>query len=153
MFGSIPDESDRLKREATWLDTSLFKNLNILVRILFRLTALWLFREEMMLETSLQSVGEIKHESEENHYLLVGRSRKTVVIFLNLIEDRISSTIVEKCLLKALAIAIGYVKVALLLMIALGDAWFKFFSEIMLFILFHVFSRSLIFSWKNVYFG
>ena len=50
------------------------------------------------------------------------------------------------CLLKALAIAIGYVKVALLLMIASGDAWFEFFSEIMLFIPFHVFSRSLIFS-------
>ena len=82
-----------------------------------------------------------------------GKKSKNCCCFLNLIEDQISSTIVEKCLLKALAIAIGYVKVALLLMIALGDAWFKFFSEIMLFILFHVFSRSLIFSWKNVYFG
>ena len=80
MFGSIPDESDRLKREATWLDTSLFKNLSVLVGILFRPTVLWLFREEIMLETSLQSVGEIKHESEENHYSLVGRSRKTVVV-------------------------------------------------------------------------
>ena len=53
MFGNIPDESDRLKREAIWLDISLFKSLRILVGILFGSKDLWLLRKEMMLEISL----------------------------------------------------------------------------------------------------
>ena len=41
----------------------MFKSLRILVEILFGPTVLWLFREDMSLETSLQSVGEVKNES------------------------------------------------------------------------------------------
>ena len=63
MLGNIRDESDKLKKEAIWLDISLLKSLRILLEILFGPTVFWLFREEMMLETSLQSVGEIKSES------------------------------------------------------------------------------------------
>ena len=63
MFGNIRDESDKLKREGIWLDMSLFKSLRILLGILFGPTVLWLFKEVMMLDTSLQSVGEIKNES------------------------------------------------------------------------------------------
>ena len=40
MFGNILGESHRLKREANWLDISLFKRLTILVGILFSLMAL-----------------------------------------------------------------------------------------------------------------
>ena len=35
VFGNVPYESDRLKRETSWLDLSLFKSLRILVRMLF----------------------------------------------------------------------------------------------------------------------
>ena len=61
----------------------MIKRLGILVGILFGLNVLGLLKEEMVLETSLQPVGEIKNE-----YRIV------------------SSAIVEKYLLKALAIVI-----------------------------------------------
>ena len=113
MFGNIPDESDRLKREIC-----LLKSLRMLVGILFGPTDLRLFREEMMLETSLQSVGETKNES----LFICGRKSKNC-FFGYLIEDfvryLISSAIVEKYLLKALAIVIGSLKVALLSMMEL----------------------------------
>ena len=54
MFGNISDKSDKIKREASSLDKYLFKNLRILN------TSLSIFKKEMMLEISLQSVGEIK---------------------------------------------------------------------------------------------
>ena len=57
MSGNIPDKSIRLKKESSWLDSFLL----ILVEILFDPTVLWFFREERMLEISLQSVSEIKH--------------------------------------------------------------------------------------------
>ena len=57
MSGNIPDKSIRLKKESSWLDLFLL----ILVEILFDPTVLWFFREERMLEISLQSVSEIKH--------------------------------------------------------------------------------------------
>ena len=105
MFGNIPDESDRLKREIF-----LFKSLRMLVGILFGPTDLRLFRKEMMLETSLQS-------------LFVGGRKSKNCFFGYLIEDfvryLISSAIVEKYLLKALAIVIGSLKVALLSMMKL----------------------------------
>ena len=59
VFGNIPGKSDRLKREASWLDISFLKSLRLLVGILFGLTVLWLFWEEMMLEISLQAVSEV----------------------------------------------------------------------------------------------
>ena len=83
IFDNIPDERDRFKRESSWLGISLIKRLGILVGILFGLNVLGLLKEEMVLETSLQPVGEIKNE-----YRIV------------------SSAIVEKYLLKALAIVI-----------------------------------------------
>ena len=90
----------------------------MLVGILFGPTDLRLFREEMMLETSLQSVGEIKKES-----LFIGGRKSKNCFFGYLIEDfvrhLISSAIVEKYLLKALAIVIGSLKVALLSMMEL----------------------------------
>ena len=52
----ILDKSDRLNRKASWLEIYLMK-------ILFGPTVLWLFSEEIMWETSLQSVGDIKYES------------------------------------------------------------------------------------------
>ena len=45
---NVPDESDRLKKEASWLDVCLFKNLRILVGILFSSAASWTEKEEMM---------------------------------------------------------------------------------------------------------
>lgn len=48
MPGNVPDESDRLKKEASWLDLSLFKNLRTLVGILFSSTSSWTAKEEMM---------------------------------------------------------------------------------------------------------
>ena len=45
---------------------------------------------------------------------------------------------------------IGSAKIVLLSMMALGDVWFEFFSEIKFFIPFHVFFRALIFSRKNL---
>ena len=83
IFDNISDERDRFKRENSWLGISLIKRLGILVGILFSLKVLGLLKEEMVLETSLQPVGEIKNE-----YRIV------------------SSAIVEKYLLKALAIVI-----------------------------------------------
>ena len=83
IFDNISDERDRFKRENSWLGISLIKRLGILVGILFGLNVLGLLKEEMVLETSLQPVGEIKNE-----YRIV------------------SSAIVEKYLLKALAIVI-----------------------------------------------
>ena len=83
MFDNISDESDRFKRESSWLGISLFKRLGILVKILFGLKLLGLFIEEMVLETSLQLVGEIKNE-----------------------ERIVSSAIVEKYILKTFAIVI-----------------------------------------------
>ena len=83
IFDNISDERDRFKRESSWLGISLIKRLGILVGILFGLKVLGLLKEEMVLETSLQPVGEIKNE-----YRIV------------------SSAIVEKYLLKALAIVI-----------------------------------------------
>ena len=83
MFDNISDESERFKRETSWLGISLFKRLRILVKILFGLKLLGLFIEEMVLETSLQLVGEIKNE-----------------------ERIVSSAIVEKYILKTLAIVI-----------------------------------------------
>ena len=38
---NIPDENDRLKREASWLAISLFKSMIILEGILFGPTVLW----------------------------------------------------------------------------------------------------------------
>ena len=95
----------------------------------------------MMLETSLQLVGKIK----KNHCFLVEGSQK--IVFEYLIEDRISIAIAE--IIEKLAIVAGSPKVALLSMIALGDVWFELFSEIMFFILFHVFFRYLMFVRKN----
>ena len=46
-------------------------------------------------------------------------------------KNLISSAIVEKYLLKSLATLIGSLEVAVLLMIALEDMWFRPFSEIM----------------------
>ena len=83
MFDNISDDSDRFKRESSWLGISLFKRLRILVKILFGLKLLGLFIEEMVLETSLQLVGEIKNE-----------------------ERIVFSAIVEKYILKTLAIVI-----------------------------------------------
>ena len=99
----------------------------------------------MMLETSLQSVGEIINES-----LFVGGRKWKNCFFKYLIEDWMSSAVVVKYLLKALATVIGSVKVALLSVMALGDVWFELFSEIMLFIPFHVFFRSLILKFSKI---
>ena len=52
--------------------------MRILVGILTGPTVVWLFREDMMLETSLQSVGELKKE-----LLFVG-GRKPKTVFLNI---------------------------------------------------------------------
>ena len=71
----ILDKSDRLKRKASWLDIYLMK-------IIFGPTVLWLFSEEM-LETSLQSVGDIKYES-----LSAGGKKSKNCFFLYLTEDR-----------------------------------------------------------------
>ena len=62
----------------------------------------------------------------------------------------ISIAIVEKHLWKALAIVIGSVAVALLSIMALGNVWFKVFSEIMFSDPFQVFFRSLIFYRKKL---
>ena len=80
MFGNIPDESDRLKRQSTWLDMVLFKSLRISVAILFGPSIPWLFRETFSLESPLQAVGEIKNESQ-----IVGRRKsKNRFFFLNM---------------------------------------------------------------------
>ena len=60
-----------------------------------------------------------------------------------------SSAIVEKYLLRALAIVIGPAKVVLLLVMVLGDVWLELFIEIIFFIPFHLFFRSLIIFWKK----
>ena len=91
MFVIVPDESDRLNRETTWLNIFLFKSLRISVGILFGSTVLWLFREEMMLKPSLKAVGEIKNES-----LFLGGRKSKNCFLLSLIEDWISCGIVEK---------------------------------------------------------
>lgn len=78
MFGNILDEGEGLKRETNWLDKSLFKSLIILVGILFGPTVLQLFREDMILETSSQSVGE-KTES----IFVGGRNKRTVLWISN----------------------------------------------------------------------
>ena len=96
----------------------------------------------MMLESLLQSIGKIKNES-----LFVGGRKSKTCFFEKLIAVRISSTIVEKYLL---TVVIGSVKVALFSMMALGDVWFEVFSEIMFFVPFQVFFRSLIFSRKHL---
>ena len=58
---------------------------------------------------------------------------------------------VDKYLLKALAMTIEFVKLALLLMMTLGDAGFGLFSETnFLFPLSEAFSRFSIFSWKHL---
>ena len=53
----------RKKREASLLGISLFKSLRMLVGMLFGCTALLVLREGIMLEISLQSIGEIKRKS------------------------------------------------------------------------------------------
>lgn len=80
MFWDISGESERLKREASWLDISLFKSLRILMVKLSCLSALSLFREEMMWKTSLVLVGGNKNESwfvggkkSENLFLISNR--------------------------------------------------------------------------------
>ena len=101
----MPDKRDRLKREASRLDMYLFKSLRILVGKLFGPTVLWLFREEIMLESPLETVGEVKSET-----LFVG-GRKF-----------------RKVLLRALATVIESAKSALLPIMELGDVWFELFS-------------------------
>ena len=120
----------------------MFETLRTLVgTILFSPTALWTSREEVMLETSVVSVGEIKDES----IFIEGRNSKNFFLKKNkcLIEDWISSAVIEKLFLEALATAVGSARVALLSMIAL-DVWFGSFSEMMFFIPFQVLSRLLV---------
>ena len=65
-------------------------------------------------------------------------------------ENWIFSKVVEKYLSKTLATVVVPVKLTLLSMMEWGDVWSELFSEVMFFIPFHVFSRSLIFSWKKL---
>ena len=65
-------------------------------------------------------------------------------------EDWIFSTVVEKYLSKTLATVVVLVKLTWLSVMEWGDVWSKHFNEVMFFIPFHVFSRSLIFSWKKL---
>ena len=51
-----------------------------------------------------------------------------------------------KHLLKALAIPDGLVIVSLLIVIAAGKVWLELFEDIIFFISFHIFFKSLIFS-------
>ena len=74
----MPDERHWLKREASWLYISLFESLRTLAGILFGLTVLW-FREEIMLETSLQSVGEVQKWITK---LLVGGSQENCFFYI-----------------------------------------------------------------------
>ena len=61
--GNIPEEKDWLKRIASWSDMSLFNSFRILIRILLGPSLFFLFKEEIMLEISVLSVGVIKNES------------------------------------------------------------------------------------------
>ena len=61
--GSNPEEKDWLKSNASWSDMSLFNNFRILVWILFGSSLLSRFKEEIILETSVLSVGVVKSDS------------------------------------------------------------------------------------------
>ena len=67
-----------------------------------------------MSETSMQSVGETKNESPFDGW------RESKNFFQYLVEEWISSAIVENYILKALAIVVGSVKVALLSIMVLS---------------------------------
>ena len=63
VFENIPDENDRSKRKASWLNISLYKSSRTFVGILFGPIALWILsREEMMSETSIELIKIIKTE-------------------------------------------------------------------------------------------
>ena len=83
MSQDIPYRKDRLMRASLFDIKSLLKHFRIMVGILFGYTALWIFREEKMLEISFQSVGEIKNDS------LFSSGRKTKSAFLVSNRERI----------------------------------------------------------------
>ena len=53
---NIPDGKERLNKDASWSDMSLFDNFKILVGILFRPSLLLRFKDEIILEASILSV-------------------------------------------------------------------------------------------------
>ena len=90
--------------------------------ILFGPIALWISREGMMSETSVELVGVIKNES----IFIPGKKPKKTVIYLYLTEDWISSAIVQTYLLNALAIAFWFDTVVLLLIMTLEQVVWTF---------------------------
>ena len=64
----------------------------------------------------------------------------------NLMEDWVSIGTLAKWLLKALAMSGGLVTVSLITVIAVGKICLKLFEDIIFFIPFHIFFRSLMFS-------
>ena len=93
------------------------------------------FKEDIMLETSEPSVGVIKNDP-----IIRAWSYAKCIFLENLMEDWISIATLAKQLLKALAMSDG-----LVIFILNCDSSGK---SIYFFIPFHVFIRSLIFSWK-----
>ena len=62
IVGNIPFDNERLNRSASWYDISLFKSFRILFGMLFGPTALLSFRDNIISDTSVLSVGVIKNE-------------------------------------------------------------------------------------------
>ena len=60
---NIPEEKDWLKRIAKSSDMSLFSSFRILTGTLLGPSTLSFFKEEIMFETSVLSVGVIKNDS------------------------------------------------------------------------------------------
>ena len=58
--GNTKEEKDWLKRIASWPDMSLFNSFRILIGILLSPSLLPWFKNDIMLETSVLSVGAIK---------------------------------------------------------------------------------------------
>ena len=105
-----PREKERLKSSVNWDETSLINNLRILVGILFGLIAFEGLTDNIILLTSISSVGLRKKE-----FILIG-GRKAWKNFAEYpIEDWMSVATFTKYLLKALAISCGSVKLRPLL--------------------------------------